>query len=251
MKTKYHSDVLREISYRMRGLFVRVGADQTDGGGWWNAPVNSITREFAYVPIPESYEIRSGFAKPFSAITGALQKFGARLPAHLGKLNMHLDPDFLHLTYGDQGERAKQISKLGNGDLLVFYAGLADTNANPRLVYAIVGVYVIDEIVPANKIPNDRWNENAHTRRVLGPAANDVVVRAKPKVSGRLATCIAIGEFRDRAYRVTRPLLKQWGGLSVRDGYLQRSARLPEMLNAEGFYDWFLSQSVALLARNN
>jgi hypothetical protein len=38
-----------------------------------------------------------------------------------------LDPDFEHLTYGDQGQRAAQIKqKLGPGDLLVFYAGLCN-----------------------------------------------------------------------------------------------------------------------------
>jgi hypothetical protein len=235
----------------MRGLLVRVGADQSEGGGWWNAPVNSMTREFAYVPIPETYEIHARFAKPYSAAMAYPGKFGTQLPDHLTKLNMHLDPDFSHLTYGDQGKRAKQISRLGGRDLLVFYAGLADTNSNARLVYAIIGIYVIEQILIANKIPTDRWDENAHTRRVLDSATDDIVVRAKPKVSGRLATCIPIGEFRNRAYRVTQPLLNQWGGLSVRDGYLQRSARLPELLNPQAFYDWFRSQSVPLLAQNN
>jgi len=210
-----------------------------------------MTGEFAYVPIPETYKIHSRLVKPYSAITAGLQKFGTHLPNHLANLNMHLDPDFLHLTYGDQGERAKQISKVGMGDLLVFYAGLADTNSNPRLVYAIIGIYVIEELVMANKIPNARWDENAHTRRLLGSAATDIVIRAKPKVSGRLATCIPIGEFRNGAYRVTRPLLNQWGGLSVRDGYLQRSARLPEILDAHAFYDWFRAQGPTLLRRNN
>src|SRR5207244_4114438 len=107
------------------------------------------------------------------------------------------------------------------------------------------------EIVMANKIPNHRWDENAHTRRVLGPTANDIVVRAKPKVSGRLASSIPVGEFRNGAYRVTRRLLNEWGGLSVRDRYLQRSARLPELLNPQAFYDWFLGQSVPLVAQNN
>jgi len=235
----------------VKGLLVRVGADQSEGGGWWNAPVNSITREFAYVSIPETYRIHRQFAKPYSATTPFLQKFGAQLPSHLAKLNMHLDPDFSYLTYGDQGERAKQIARLGNGDLLVFYAGLKDTNSNLRLVYAIIGIYVIEEVVMANKIPNSRWDENAHTRRLLDSAANDIVVRAKPKVSGRLRSCVPIGEFRNGAYRMTRPLLREWGGLSVRDGYLQRSARLPELLNPQVFYNWFRAQKPIFVKKNN
>jgi hypothetical protein len=39
--------------------------------------------------------------------------------------------------------------------------------------------------------------------------------------------------------------------LNVHDGYLQRSARLPELLNPQAFYDWFRRQSVRLLTRNN
>ncbi len=183
----------------MNGLLVRVGADQSEGGGCWNAPVNSITREFVYVPIPETYKIHSRLAKLYSALADCVRELGLQLPDHLAKLNMHLDPDFSHLTYGDQGERAKQISRLSSGDLLVFYAGLTDTNSNPRLVYAIIGIYVIEEIVIANKIPVGRWDENAHTRRLLNRAANDIVVRAKSKVSGRLATCFPIGEFRNGA----------------------------------------------------
>jgi len=38
----------------------------------------------------------------------------------------------------------------------------------------------------------------------------DIVVRAKSGVSGRLTQCIPIGEWRDRAYRVRKDLLKTW-----------------------------------------
>ncbi len=69
--------------------------------------------------------------------------------------------------------------------------------------------------------------------------------------SGRLARCIPIAEFRDRAYRVTKPLLKEWGGITVNDGYLQRSARLPEFNDAARFYKWFQRQKPKLLPRNN
>jgi hypothetical protein len=236
----------------VKALLVRVGADQTEGGGWWNAPVNSLTREFVYVPIPEAYPIRRGSARPYSSLSSFVQQFGATLPDHLAKLNMHLDPDFDYLTYGDQGERAKQIrSKLRSGDLLVFYASLADTNSGPRLIYAIIGLYVIDTIETAASIPHERCHENAHTRRLLRTNANDIVVRARPTVSGRLQMCLPIGEFRDRAYRVTHSLLKTWGGLSVANGYLQRSARLPEIGDPASFCNWFKRQGPKFLATNN
>jgi hypothetical protein len=165
---------------------------------------------------------------------------------------MHLDPDFGHLTYGDQGERANQIrTKLCAGDLLVFYAGLRDVRPAPQLVYALIGLYVINEIVMAVHVPQKHWQENAHTRRQLPADANDIVVRARRLVSGRLERCIPIGNYRDRAYRVCPELLKSWGGLSVKNGYLQRSARLPEFTNAQRFYAWFNAQRVPLIPRNN
>jgi hypothetical protein len=36
---------------RARGILVRVGIDQAFGG--WNAPVDPVTHEFVYVPIPD------------------------------------------------------------------------------------------------------------------------------------------------------------------------------------------------------
>jgi hypothetical protein len=174
----------------MRALFVRVGADQSEGGGWWNGPVDSTTCEFAYVSIPETLPIRRGLTRPYSLTSTFVQRFGDALPDHLAKSNMHLDPDFNHLTYGDRGDagsRGDQIKqKLRRNHLLVFYAALADVNPNPRLVYAIIGLYVIDSIIAAVDVSPSRWHENAHTRRVLGPSATDIAVRAKPEVSGRL-----------------------------------------------------------------
>ena len=235
----------------MRGLLVRVGADQTEGGGYWNGPVDSRDRSFAYVPIPETGKIRRGLQKPCSLIQTALTAFAVSLPAQLHGQTMHLDPDFARLTYGDQGQRSRQISnKLKIEDILVFYAGLRDTQSD-NLVYAIIGLYVIRKIESAVCVPKARWDKNAHTRRLLPSNATDIVITAEPGVSGRLERCIPVGEFRDRAYRVVKPLLRAWGGISSRDGYLQRSARLPELLDAQRFYSWFLRQSPSLSAKNN
>jgi hypothetical protein len=165
---------------------------------------------------------------------------------------MHLDPDFSHLTYGDQGERAKQINtKLGAGDLLVFYAGMRDVKPAAQLVYALIGLFVVEEIVSAVTVPAARRHENAHTRRVLATAANDIVVRARRGVSGRLERCIPIGDYRERAYRVWPKLLTAWGGLNVKNGYLQRSARLPEFLEPQIFLNWFRAKKPRLISANN
>ena len=244
----------------MRALLVRVGVDQSGEGGSWNGLVNSQTGEFVYVPIPESGVIHPQLEKPYSLVAPAIKQFGVSLPSHLTGDKMHLDPDFSHLSYGDQGQRAKQISdKLKENDLLVFYAGLRDILPQARLVYALIGIYVIDRIEKALSVSPARHDENAHTRRILPPAATDIVVRAKPKISGRLERCLPIGSFRTPegqphkrpSYRVDCDVLKSWGGLTVADGFLQRSARLPEFNDANRFYEWFAKQQVSLVQKNN
>lgn len=235
----------------MKGLLVRVGADQSDAGGNWNGPCDSTTRQFVYVPIHEDYPVRPGFQHLYDKIEPSLSQLSCQLPPQLKGKRMHLDPDFSYLTYGDQGQRAKQIKdKLGQGDLIVFYAGLQDVRA-PRLIYAIIGLYIIDTIVPAVTISETDWDSNAHTRRILSRSADDIVVHGRAGMSGRLFEYVEIGEFRERAYRVKPTLLKAWGGLSVKDGYLQRSARLPEFLSADSFYKWFLSCAPKLIETNN
>lgn len=236
----------------MKGLLVRVAADQSEGGGYWNGSADSATGQFVYVAIPESFPIHAGLNKPYASVESPLARLNATLPPHLSGQDMHLDPDFNHLTYGDQGERAKQIrTKVGNGDLLVFYAGMRDVQPPSGLVYALIGLYVVEDIVDALTVPVARWDENAHTRRVLAAGASDIVVRARREVSGRLERCIPIGDYREGAYRVWPKLLTAWGGLSVNNGWLQRSAQLPEFMNASRFYNWFQAQKVALLPRNN
>jgi len=234
----------------MKGLLVRVGIDQAYGG--WNAPVDPGTLEFAYVPIPEGSQ-RSELATPYRDVEGALAGFpGFELPAALHGRMMHLDPDFECLTYGDNGaRRGRRVAELGPRDFIAFFAGLKPIRAlDTNLVYALVGFYWVKEVVRAVAVPPARWGENAHTRRVEHSAA-DVIVRAEPSGSGRLRRCIPIGEWRDRSYRVRRGLLRAWGHLSSRDGYIQRSAVPPSFLAPERFLRWFDEQHPDPVAANN
>lgn len=82
------------------------------------------------------------------------------------------------------------------------------------------------------------------------PGTGEIVVRATLN-SGRLRHCIPIGEYRNRAYRVKRDVLSDWGGLSVKDGFLQRSARLPRFLHPERFLGWFYAHAGELIPFNN
>ncbi|MBK9033452.1 MAG: hypothetical protein IPL61_19670 [Myxococcales bacterium] len=215
----------------MRGALIRVGVDQTFGH--WNAPVDPDTNEFIYVAIPPTTSPSTGDGDARRLLKAPLDAFlGSRggirpdtvgLPAALADRQMHLDPDFDRLTYGDNGERrGKRIAAFSAGDLLVFFAGLRPCRpCQHRLTYAIIGVYRVGEVVRVADVARARWADNAHTRR-LKQRSTDVIVRAQPGVSGRLRACIPIGEWRSRAYRV-RGSPGGVGGLSCRDGFIQRS----------------------------
>jgi len=234
----------------MNGLLVRVAADQSRGGGYWNGPVDSRTRDFVYVPIPERKAVRAGHARPYGGVVPSLTRLGVALPAQFHDQRMHLDPDFEHLTYGDQGPKGKQLVRaLSAGDVLVFYSGLMDVVAR-HLVYAIIGLLVVERVDRAVDWRESEWHRNAHTRRELGEGADDVIVVGRARGSGRLARCIPIGEYREKAYRVRRELLVAWGDITSNNGYLQRSAVFPRLLDAGRFMGWLERQGVEWVRQN-
>ena len=165
---------------------------------------------------------------------------------------MHLDPDFEHLTYGDKGgNRGAEMRDMDEGDLLVFYAGLSPIHrCEHKLIYALIGLYVVQEVMPVANVPAERWHENAHARKTTR-GDTDIVVWAKPGVSGRFDRCVPIGEWRSRAYRVQPDILNAWGGMSVKDGYIQRSAVPPTLSRPSQFLSWLEKQSIQLMQRNN
>ncbi len=243
----------------MKVLLVRVGIDSEYGG--WNAPVNPSTGEFAYVPIPETSEVYSGYEKPYEQFKIPCQKLGVDIPKRLFNYkSAHLDPDFSNLAYGDNNQRGRRVCELEENDIVAFYAGLRSTEPKTeperkrKLIYALIGLYVVDKVIPAECISEKDWYKNAHTRRPFDKT--DIIVFAKSglsksRLSGRLERCIQIGGRRDNADRVTCELLDEWGGLSVKNGYIQRSATLPWFCNPEKFYEWFKNYKIQLVESNN
>jgi hypothetical protein len=252
----------------MRAILIRVGADGTDGGGNWVAPVDPDSGRFVYVPIPESkVAFHPGCERRFDEVAEPLMEFLAahsaparywqtRMEAKRGE-PMHLDPDYEHLTYGDSGDaRGRDLRGFQPGDLMVFYSALKSVSPAADLVYAVVGVYVVDEIVFAPSVEDARRLENAHTRKaVLAP--RDIVVRARPGVSGRCERCIPIGEKRGASNYYLRPDVEAaWGGLVKADGsprkssWLNMSGSMPLLGDPAGFLKWWESQNVALVRRN-
>lgn len=242
----------------MNGVLVRVAIDQSTKGGMWNGPMNPKTGEFIYIPIPDKEDKRypSGLQRSFKEVLPTLDEFVVKhkisdlgFPGSLLNRSMHLDPDFEHLTYGDNGKKqGRALKGLTKGDFVVFFSSLSSVIDN-QLVYALIGFYEIQENIAASNVTPERYHENAHTR--WQPIREtDIIIRANPNTSGRLKKCIPIGEYRDRAYRVTKKIEKAWGGLQVRNGFLQRRVT-PRFTNPEAFRKWFDSQNVTLVHSNN
>lgn len=245
----------------MKALLVRIGVDQAYGG--WNAPVDA-DRRFVYVPIPEKLgtPFHPGLERRYGEVLPSLQRFcgvhdcdlfaDLRFPQKLLDHPMHLDPDFECLTYGDEGgRRGAGMVNMNDGDLLVFYGGLRPVHhCEHKLIYALLGMYVVQEVVHVAAVPSELWYENAHIRKEKR-GETDIVVRARPNVSGRFERCIPIGEWRSASYRVRQDVLDAWGGLSVKDGFIQRSAVPPAFNKPHQFLAWLKKQGVKLVARNN
>jgi hypothetical protein len=242
----------------MNGALVRVAIDQSKRSGMWNAPMNAKTGRFCYVPIPDKDAklYRPGLRRSYEEVLSALSDFTAKhrssaLPEALLSRSMHLDPDFEHLTYGDNSKKqGRALKDFVAGDFVVFFSSLR-CNESDKLVYALIGFYEISEIISATNVKPGRHHENAHTRW-QSTKETDIVIRANPGLnkSGRLEKCIPIGEYRDGAYRVTKGLEKAWGGLDVKDGFLQRRVT-PCFTDARAFRKWFDRQNVTLIHANN
>ncbi len=237
-----------------KAILIRVGVDQTYGQ--WNAPCNPDTLDYVYVPIPQSRPNAQGMERGYeSFIAPALQDFSARnhhdvsLPGDLKGRRMHLDPDFECMSYGDTVNRGRRLLNFEQDDVVVFYASLRSIHGEPELIYALIGMLVVDSIKQVKDIRPPDFDGNAHTRNAKN-RDSDIVVRGKPGFSGRFGTFIPIGEFRNRSYRVKKDLLDAWGDLSVKDGWIQRSANPPIFLDPGKFLRWLESESPSLVASN-
>jgi hypothetical protein len=240
----------------MTGILLRVGCDATEDGGGWNAPVDPITWDYAYVPIPDD-EIKYKHiceCPTYDGFEMSVQRFNRHLPRNLShESKVHLDPDFRYLTFGEPFNKARgylssrgQIIdqlKEGAGDFIAFYASFRPTQPHlylHRLAYCLFGILFIERKTLVSELEYEERIKSAHGRRE--GAERDLVVRGKKANSGRFPKAIVIGEYRDKAYRVTKDLLNLWGGLKVKNGYIQRSARPPFFERPDKFLAWLNAQ---------
>ncbi len=113
------------------------------------------------------------------------------------------------------GHPRSAIRRLVRGDLLAFYAGLKSIERGEELYYALVGLYVVEEVVRAIDVSIERRHENAHTRwtRISN---QDIILRGQRGLSGRVEQSIGIGEWHRGAHRVRRDVLWAWGDSNSR-----------------------------------
>src|SRR5260370_34880716 len=114
----------------------------------------------------------------------------------------------------------------------------------PKLICALMGMDVVQEVVHVANVPPKRWYENAHLRKTKR-GETDIVVRAKRGLSGRFDHCVPIGEWRDGAYRVRRDILDAWGVLSGQDGFIHRRPVPPALKTPWQFLECKWKQAVA------
>jgi putative DNA base modification enzyme with NMAD domain len=240
------------------GLLLRVAIDSTSGK--WNAPCSDDGR-FCYVPMGSS-KLPRHMGTNYDPAYKKYRRFVERLthgsvsrkclwPAKLPRKGYaHFDPDFAHCTYGDSYEargysqRGRRIWELLRGTddpFIVFYAALRSVESGDP-VYSIVGFYSVRSVPRARDVARADWHRNAHIRKGAGIDSDDVVVFASKKNSGRLLRYIPIGFYSRGAWRIRPKLLREWGGVDIKRGYLQRSAKPPRFKKPELFLRWFWKQ---------
>ena len=172
-------------------------------------------------------------------------------PESLVGRGTHLDPDFDFSTYGDQSTgRGLRVGELEKGDFLAFFASFKPIEeCNHKLIYALYGIMVVDTVLKVSEVPETKLSWNAHTR-VNSMNRDHWVVFANPDLSGRFSRAIPIGEFRDGAYRVTNELLYAWGGIGVKNGFIQRSVCPPWFSQPKQFLEWLELEQVQLINNN-
>lgn len=154
-----------------RILFLRVGIDT--GCGLALGPLFA-DGTFEYVPIPERAEDVGSRGVRFHDLParsgGSVARF---VPARIRDGYAHHDPEFETYTYGDPGgNKRSQLLRLGEGDLLVFYAGLTPTDfvgADALYVIGYFSVSAVHSIPEGPPWPPEGFRHlagNAHLRRV-------------------------------------------------------------------------------------
>ncbi len=183
-----------------KALLLRVGMDRGAGGAL--GPIFD-DGTFEYIPIPEREETFDD--RTYETLIGThglpLADF---LPKRLARVHPHVDPDFKSLTYGDALPRKRrQLSRLDQKDLLVFYCGLAPSPSADRPRLFIIGYFEIQSVfnLQASTIETDsglrrRFSKTAHFLR-RSADQELVLVKGSRRNSRLFRHALPLGDLRD------------------------------------------------------
>ncbi|HHT18631.1 MAG TPA: hypothetical protein GXZ72_03630 [Methanobacterium sp.] len=210
-------------------MLLRVGIDKSSDGVL--SPIFS-DGTFEYIPLSEKDDQTIENRTYYDIIGIKGKKLSIYLPKKIATRKVHMDPEFINFTYGDEGKKATYLRKLNHNDILVFYAGLKpyEENEYPEALY-IIGYFTIkdiidfknnkDEIDSINTI-RTKFSHNSHPKRFN---TNDLVfVVGDPEKSKLLDRPIQISQKKlnkiGRNYHAVSPEMEVLLGI---EGSIQRS----------------------------
>jgi hypothetical protein len=129
----------------MQVILLRVGIDTGSGG--IHGPLFE-DGSFEYIPIPDRFGDKGVDKRTYGNIRG---KRGRRLVDYFPETrreqifhqSVHVDPEFETFTYGDPTRPKASLRRLGEGSLLVFYAGLKGWKFDCPPALYIIGYFEI------------------------------------------------------------------------------------------------------------
>ena len=129
----------------MQVVLLRVGIDTGSGG--IHGPLFS-DRSFEYVPIPDGFGGKGVDKRTYGNTRGAAGRmladyFPETRREKISDQSIHFDPEFETFTYGDPTPLKAKLRQLGEGSLLVFYAGLKGWNFECSPALYIIGFFEV------------------------------------------------------------------------------------------------------------
>jgi hypothetical protein len=129
----------------MQVVLLRVGIDTGSGG--IHGPLFS-DRSFEYIPIPDRFEGKGVDKRTYGNTCGKAGRVLVDYFPETGRekvfdQSIHFDPEFETFTYGDPTPPKAKLRQLGEGSLLVFYAGLKGWNFECSPALYIIGFFEV------------------------------------------------------------------------------------------------------------
>jgi hypothetical protein len=179
----------------MQVVLLRVGIDTGSGG--IHSPLFH-EGSFEFIPIPDHFRGTGVDGRTYGNTVGRrghalVDYFPEARRDKMFNQSMHVDPEFATFTYGDPTVPKASLSRLSEGSLLVFYAGLKgfDFECPPALY--IVGYFEVARAALASSCTQaelaDMFGGNFHVmHREVFDDQRDRLVLVKGTANSRLLT---------------------------------------------------------------